>query len=124
MRNAAITIALATLAGCAMSPKEVAETEAMQLASLRAGVAAAANCMQHGMDEIASAWHTSLLMDRDGAGAAVRIHGVADTGTMAVARLRRNGEVTRVSVHVSTSIFPREPLAEKIRLIAEGCDTP
>jgi hypothetical protein len=121
-RITALTI-VASLAGCAMTPNQVAETEAMAKTTVKADIATLAPCLQDGLENITGPWTASTLKDRDGKGAAFRLHGHNDTGTMAVARARRIGERTEISVHVSTSIFPRQPLADNIKALAEGCDT-
>lgn len=118
-----VTIAMLAFTGCAMTPNQVLETDPLERTSLKLDIAKLAPCMQSGLENIASAWTASQFMDRDGMGTAFRLHGHGDTGTIAVARARRIGDRTDLSVHVSTSIFPRQPLAEKIKALAEGCDT-
>lgn len=114
---------IAALSGCAMTPNQVLETDALAGATLRANIAAMSPCLLNGMEDIGGAATVSQRIDPDGASASFRLHGHSDIGTMAVVRARRIGERTDVAVFITTAIFPRQPLADKIKAMAEGCDT-
>lgn len=122
MRRTITPLIAAAMTACAMTPAEVVETPAMATLSLKVGVPRLTDCLLAGLDNLASAWTASQRQDADGLGASVRLHGHNDSGTMAVIRARRLAEETRVSIHVTTSIFPRDNLADKLRDIAASCD--
>jgi hypothetical protein len=116
----ASAISLAALSGCALTPNEVLETDALARTTLKVSIATLAPCLLNGMDNISGTWNTSQRMDADGA--SFRLHGHSDIGTVAVVRARQIGGQTEIGVHIA-SIFPKQPLADAIKAIAEGCDT-
>jgi hypothetical protein len=123
MKRIATLAAVASLAGCAMTPAQVLDTESMASATLKTDIAGLVPCLQNEMGNLVGSWTASQITDRDGKTATVRLHGPADTGTIVVAKAKRIGETTQLSVHVSTSTMPRQRLADIVMKLAEGCDT-
>lgn len=113
----------ALLSGCALTPAQVLESAPLATTTIKAGLPALTPCLLSGMDDIHGAWTTSHRPEPGGTAATFRLHGHADTGTIAVVRARRIGERTEVAVHITESMIPRQPMADKIKGIAEGCDT-
>lgn len=119
----ASTLVTAVLAGCAMTPAQVLESPPLATATIKIGLPELAPCLLSGLDDIHGAWTTSHRPALNGTEATFRLHGHADTGTVAVVLARRIAERTEVAVHITESRFPRQPIADHIKAIAVGCDT-
>ena len=115
---------LAGLAGCAMTPGQVAQTEPLVRLHVARDMARLAPCLRRGIEEFSATGHVSQVQEPGTEEVVIRLHGHADLGTLAVARLRRSGGGTDLTAHVTTSVWPRQSLADEIGRIAQACAVP
>ena len=109
---------LVMVAGCAMTPAEVAATDPIRRIPIKTDIGKLTDCLMPRLENLAGPWTASHRTE--GQRTTFRIHGGGDLGTIAVAVV----EEGMATIHISSNILTPDALAGTIEQQILACRAP